>query len=116
MSKKKSHINNPINVYLHFIRNFSIGLLLIGGSLYIGMLGYHVFEKMDWVDSFLNASMILSGMGPADTMNTMEGKIFAGCYALFSGLAFIAIVVVILSPMIHRFFHKIHFELGKTKE
>lgn len=98
------------NIYLHLMRNGLWGFIIIAIALYIGMCGYHFFEKMPWIDSFLNASMILSGMGPAATLNTTAGKIFAGCYALFSGLAFIAIVVIILSPLIHRFFRKIHLE------
>ena len=74
------------------------------------------FEHMPWVDSFLNASMILSGMGPATTMTTTAGKLFAGLYALFSGLAFIAIVVIMLSPIIHKLFRKIHIESGKPQD
>ena len=97
----------------HLLRNFSIGVSIIGVALYIGMLGYHLTEGMSWIDAFMNASMILSGMGPAATLYTYAGKLFAGCYALFSGLAFIAIVVIMLSPFIHRFFRKIHLE-GKN--
>lgn len=115
-TKKKKRSRSPANVYMHFIRNTFMGLLLIGAGLFIGMLGYHVFEDMSWVDSFLNASMILSGMGPAANLTTNAGKIFAGAYALFSGLAFIAIVVIMLSPIIHVFFRKIHLESGKSKE
>ena len=94
--------------YHHIARNSFIGLMLIAIVLGIGMMGYHFFEKMSWIDSFLNASMILSGMGPATTLITPLGKLFAGVYALFSGLAFIAIVVIMLSPVIHKFFRKIH--------
>lgn len=116
ISKKKKRFAVPANIYAHIIRNTSVGFTLIGVALYLGMLGYHFFEKMNWVDSFLNASMILSGMGPADKVTTAAGKIFAGVYALFSGLAFIAIVVIILSPAIHVFFRKIHLETGKEEE
>ncbi|MFA5960302.1 MAG: hypothetical protein WC785_07275 [Tatlockia sp.] len=101
------------DIYQHMARNSFIGLLLIAIALFMGMLGYHLTEKMSWVDSFLNASMILSGMGPAATLTTTAGKLFAGLYALFSGLAFIAIVVIMLSPVIHKFFRKIHLEAGK---
>jgi len=73
-------------------------------------------EKMSWIDAYLNASMILSGMGPAANLNTSAGKIFAGSYALFSGLAFIAIVVIMLSPIIHKFFRKIHLEATRKNE
>ncbi|MFA6302064.1 MAG: hypothetical protein WC627_02905 [Legionella sp.] len=100
----------PESLLLHIMRNFVVATILVVIALYIGMLGYHVFEKMSWVDSFLNASMILSGMGPAADLVTTAGKIFAGCYALFSGLAFISIMVIIFSPFIRKFFHRIHVE------
>lgn len=112
----KQRFAPPKNIYLHLVRNSFIGMSLIVSALFIGMLGYHLFEQMSWVDSFLNASMILSGMGPASPLVTNAGKIFAGLYALFSGLAFIAIVVIMLSPIIHRFFRKIHLEAGRIEE
>lgn len=113
--RKKKRLPAILPIYRHMIRNSFIGLMLIVIALYIGMLGYHLSEHMSWVDSFLNASMILSGMGPATTLTTTAGKLFAGFYALFSGLAFIAIVVIMLSPLIHKFFRKIHLE-GKNDE
>lgn len=82
-------------------------------SLLIGMVGYHCFEKLPWVDSFANASMILSGMGPLGEMKTTGGKIFAGCYALFSGVAFLTSVGVVFAPIYHRFLHKFHLETAK---
>ncbi|WP_454784851.1 hypothetical protein [Legionella sp. WA2024007413] len=100
----------PANVYQHMVRNAFFGLLITLLALFIGMWGYHYLENMSWIDAFMNASMILSGMGPASNLVTDPGKIFAGCYALFSGLAFIAIMVIILSPLIHQFFRKIHLE------
>lgn len=103
-------------IYHHVIRNSVIGLILIAVALYIGMVGYHVFEHMSWIDSFLNASMILSGMGPATALVSAGGKLFAGFYALFSGLAFIAIVVIVFSPAIHQFFRKIHLESNQDLE
>ncbi len=112
--KYKKNITH--HVYLHATRNSFIGLMLILLALYIGMFGYHVLEGMSWIDAFLNASMILSGMGPVSDMKTDAGKLFAGCYALFSGLTFIAIVVIILSPVIHRFFRQIHLESEKSNE
>lgn len=116
MKRHKKAFAPPHNIYLHVMRNAVFGLVLIIIALFVGMLGYHVFEKMSWVDSFLNASMILSGMGPATNLTTTAGKIFAGMYALFSGLAFIAIVVIMLSPIIHKFFRKIHMESGKIQD
>lgn len=85
-----------------------MGILAIAIALTLGMVGYHSFEGMSWIDAFANASMILSGMGPLTPLNTVGGKIFAGFYALFSGLAFILIMGIIFSPIIHRFFHKFH--------
>lgn len=83
---------------------------IIAGSLSIGMAGYHGFEGLPWVDAFVNAAMILSGMGPVGTLQTTAGKVFAGCYALFSGLAFITAIGVVFAPIFHRFLHKFHLE------
>ena len=116
MHIRKTRYDTTHHLFAHMLRNSIAGLLLIAITLYIGMLGYHLTEKMSWIDSFLNASMILSGMGPATNMSTTAGKLFAGCYALFSGLAFIAIVVIILSPVIHRFFRKIHLESARDEK
>jgi hypothetical protein len=91
-----------------FTRNLLLGLLVILLSLGGGMLGYAHFEKMSLVDSFVNAAMILSGMGPVSTLQTEAGKIFAGFYALFSGIVFLFIMAMIFSPVIHRFLHKFH--------
>jgi len=88
------------------MRNLFIGLAIIALSLMIGMLGYGYFEKMNLVDAFVNAAMILSGMGPASSLMTDGGKIFAGFYALFSGIIFLVVMAIIFAPLIHRFFHK----------
>lgn len=95
---------------IHLTRNIIWGVLFTAIALYIGMLGYHHYEHMPWVDAFANASMILSGMGPLTPLVTDQGKLFAGFYALFSGLAFIVLAGVIFSPVIHQFFRKIHLE------
>jgi hypothetical protein len=95
------------------LRNLLIGFAIIGFSLGLGMIGYSYFEQMGWIDSFLNASMILSGMGPVSTLQTDEGKIFAGCYALFSGIVFLVVIAIIMAPIFHRFFHK--FLIRDTK-
>ena len=101
----------PRKVYYRRVaRNILIGLVVIIVSLGIGMMGYHHFEKMSWIDAFVNAAMILSGMGPVGTLQTEAGKLFAGCYALYSGLALVAIVGIIFAPIIHRFLHKFHLE------
>lgn len=88
------------------IRNLVIGFAIIAFSLGLGMIGYSYFEKMDWTDSFVNASMILSGMGPVSTLQTIEGKIFAGFYALFSGIIFLVVIAIIIAPIFHRVLHR----------
>ena len=91
----------------------SIGLGLVAVSLFVGMAGYHFLVDLPWIDSFLNASMILSGMGPIATPQTSTGKLFAGCYALYSGLVLIVIAGVTFAPVIHRFFHHLHLNFDK---
>ena len=91
-------------------RSIWFGLLILAGALAVGMTGYHFLEKLSWIDAFANASMILSGMGPLAPLQTSPGKIFAGCYALFSGLVFIMILGVVFAPVVHRFLHKFHLE------
>ena len=84
--------------------------LIILVSLGVGMGGYHFLEGMIWLDSFVNAAMILSGMGPVGQLQTDIGKLFAGCYALFSGLAFVSAIGVVFAPIFHRFIHRFHLE------
>lgn len=100
---------------IRILRAIAIGLIYIAIAQYIGMLGYHYFENMPWVDSFANAAMILSGMGPLTPLNTNGGKIFAGFYALFSGLLFILVIGIIFAPVVHRFFHKMHLDDDSKK-
>jgi hypothetical protein len=95
------------------IKTASLGFALIAASLVVGMLGYHYIAEQTWPDSFLNAAMILSGMGPIGELNSTAAKIFAGSYALYSGLALILIAGIILAPIVHRFLHKFHLESGK---
>jgi hypothetical protein len=94
--------------------NFGAACLLIGLSLVVGVIGYHYFEGMNWIDAFANASMILSGMGPFGPLTTSGGKIFAGLYALYSGLVVILATGVILAPLFHRVLHRFHVE-GERK-
>ncbi|HEY1663878.1 MAG TPA: hypothetical protein VGI03_15780 [Verrucomicrobiae bacterium] len=104
----------PREQFYRRVRNcalLSAGILVV--ALGIGMTGYHCFENLNWVDAFVNAAMILSGMGPVSQLNTDGGKIFAGCYALFSGLVFITATSILLAPVAHRALHKFHLESGK---
>lgn len=86
----------------------AVGIVFV--ALGIGILGYHGFEGMPWIDALLNASMILGGMGPITPLNTSGGKFFASAYALFSGLAFIGVMGIILVPFAHRLLHRFHIE------
>ena len=94
--------------YRRMLMSFSWSLLIVFASLSIGILGYHFTENLGWLDSLLNASMILGGMGPVDVLTTSMGKLFASFYALFSGIAFLTTVAVVLAPVLHRFLHKFH--------
>jgi len=93
--------------------NFAVASCLIGVSLFGGMVGYRSTEDMVWIDAFANASMILSGMGPLDQPKTYSGKLFAGLYALYSGLILILASGIVLAPVVHRLFHRFHLEEEK---
>jgi hypothetical protein len=88
----------------------TIAFLATMGCLLIGILGYHYIGHLMWIDAIHNASMILSGMGPVANIDNVSGKLFSSAYALFSGVAFITNISIFLSPVIHRFLHKIHLE------
>jgi hypothetical protein len=88
-------------------------LLIIVSTLLIGILGYHILAGFTWIDSLLNASMILGGMGPVDPVTTSIGKVFASIYALFSGIIFLVVVGVLFAPLFHRFLHRFHMELDE---
>lgn len=83
---------------------------LIAGALFAGMVGYHCLAGQSWIDAFLNAAMILGGMGPVDPLNSEPAKLFAGCYALFSGVFFLVCVGVVIAPLLHRLLHYLHLE------
>ena len=98
----------------HFARrlglHIAVALGVLGASLAIGMLGYAEFENLPWLDAFLNAAMLLGGMGPVDLPKTEAGKLFAGCYALYAGLVFIVTAALLLSPVLHRVLHRFHWD------
>jgi hypothetical protein len=107
--KKEELISLP-NYYSRLFKHFIIVLCIIAGSLLMGVLGYHFIEGLSWLDSLLNASMILGGMGPVDILKTDGGKFFASFYALYSGIVFLVIAGIFFAPVIHRFLHKFHFD------
>lgn len=91
-------------------RHAFLGLAMLGVCLGAGMAGYHFLEHQRWIDAFANAAMILSGMGPLDPLRTTAGKLFAGTYAIFSGVAFLTTVGLFLAPIVHRFLHQFHLQ------
>jgi uncharacterized protein YjeT (DUF2065 family) len=111
------HISQPVAQLPDFLRrqlrSIGIGAVFIGIGLYAGMLGYHYIVGLSWIDSYENAAMILAGMGPMAAPATTAGKIFAGSYALFSGIAVLAIAGVIAAPLVHRFLHRMHADCGE---
>jgi hypothetical protein len=101
----------PVPVFVkRLIASLAIALVLIAFALTIGIVGYHSLGGFGWIDSLLEASMILGGMGPVNTLAGNGVKIFASLYALFSGLIFIAVMGVVLSPIAHRLLHKFHVD------
>lgn len=88
----------------------AIALVLIAASLLVGMVGYHSLERLSWIDAFLNAAMLLGGMGPVNPPLHFSGKLFAGLYALYAGLVVILVAGVVLAPVAHRILHKFHLE------
>jgi hypothetical protein len=85
--------------------------LVIVGSLVVGILGYRLLEGMDWIDAYLNAAMLLGGMGPVEPqLKTDAGKIFAGLYALYSGMVVLVVASILIAPVFHRFLHRFHLE------
>ena len=92
------------------VAHLAAGLGAVAFAVTIGTAGYHSFAHLPWTDAVLNASMILSGMGPVDRLETTAAKIFAALYALFSGLVFIGVVGLVLAPWAHRVLHKMHLD------
>lgn len=114
MPHKKDKLIPKTVFYRRLWSNAILGMLIMAFCLSVGVLGYKLtVPEMDWYDSLLNASMILSGMGPiidANIVLTKTAKVFASVYALFSGVAFISTIGILIAPIAHRFFHKLHIE------
>src|SRR4051794_34397356 len=104
MFEHKSQPLLPFRAFLgRLALSTSVGLAIVAVSLLIGMAGYHLLLNLGWIDAFLNASMLLGGMGPIDPPRTAAGKLFAGLYALYCGLAVIGVAGVVFAPLYHRF-------------
>jgi len=111
---KKDRLAPKAVFYQRLWKNFLVALVILLVSLSIGIIGYkYTVPQFDWYDSLLNASMILSGMGPIIDVNIVlskSAKVFASAYALFSGVTFISTIGIIIAPIAHRFFHRLHLE------
>jgi hypothetical protein len=111
MFERKHERLAPVSVFVRrMVASIAVAGLLIAAALFIGVAGYHLIAGLDWVDSLLEASMILGGMGPVSPLATTASKVFASGYALFSGLMFIALMGIVLGPIVHRFLHKFHID------
>lgn len=117
MYEHRSHSLAPRAVFARRLAvSCAVGLAFLALSLLIGMLGYRYVVVEPWIDAFVDAAMILSGMGPVRTaFETDAAKLFAGCYALFSGFAAIATAGVVFAPVLHRFLHRLHLDLEARK-
>src|SRR5664279_2115633 len=94
-------------------RSGAVVVGIIAFSLFLGSAGYHYFGSLPWIDALLNASMILTGMGPVDPLKTTSAKLFATFYSLYSGVAFLTMMAVLVAPLLHRFLHKFHLEVSE---
>lgn len=115
------HVSKPVLPRPQFLsrmmRAILLGVALIAVSLAIGMAGYlYFFPKLDWADAFVNAAMILSGMGPLAVPETTGAKLFSGCYAIYSGLMLVMSAGVVFAPLVHRFLHKLHADEDDVRE
>jgi hypothetical protein len=106
------HRSRPLLPRKIFLRRLlahgGAAVVIVVFALAAGILGYRMTEHMPWIDAFLNASMILGGMGPVGELHTVAGKLFAGVYALFSGVLFLVASGVLFAPIVHRFLHRLH--------
>jgi hypothetical protein len=101
---------------MRVLQHGGIVFLAVAAALTIGVLGYHFFSRLSWLDALVDASMILGGMGPVNPITTTAGKLFASFYALFSGLFFIVATGMLLAPFLHRMIHRFHLEKKGTDE
>ena len=108
--RRNKPLISPVAFFYRVLKHGLAAALVALISLACGVFGYHFFEHLPWLDALLNASMILGGMGPVDSLHTVGGKLFASVYALLSGLVFISIMAILIAPFAHRLMHKFHLE------
>lgn len=100
----------PLGAFVQRVaRHIGLAALVVLASLLVGMLGYAHFERLGWLDAFLNAAMLMGGMGPVELPQTGAGKLFAGLYALYCGMVFLVVASIVLAPIAHRLLHRFHW-------
>jgi hypothetical protein len=114
-TKTTARERNLARFQRHITRNVAVSATLIAAALGLGTVGYHLTEGIPWIDAFLCASMILTGMGPTSPLDTVGGKLFASFYALFSGVFFLSMVALILAPILHRMLHTLHIAMEEEE-
>lgn len=110
MEHRQQPLLSNADFFWRVIRHVAMAATIVLLSLAIGMIGYRELEGMSWIDAFLNAAMILGGMGPVASLQTDAGKVFAGFYALFSGIIFLVGIGLVFAPLVHRMLHHFHLE------
>src|SRR3954463_498839 len=106
----KQPLAPPVVFARRMARSLAVAIGLITLSLIVGMIGYHRLAGLGWIDAFVNAAMILGGMGPVAELKTNPSKVFAGLYALYSGLFLILVAGLVLAPALHRLLHRLHID------
>ena len=117
---KFEHRKQPLVSKQSFVKRLAfaavLSTLLLAVWTAVGMIGYHVLAGLGWVDAFLNSAMIVGGMGPVDVLNNQPAKVFAGFYAIFSGVIFLSIFGLLIGPVFHRFLHRFHLDTDGREE
>ncbi|HST01378.1 MAG TPA: hypothetical protein VLJ84_06940 [Usitatibacter sp.] len=113
---RTQQLASPAVYRKRLVQSGTAGFIMVSVSLAVGMAGYAYFEDLGWLDAFVNAAMILSGMGPLHDPESTGGKLFAGIYALYSGFAVLVIAAVSFAPAIHRMLHRFHMQTEEDEE
>ena len=114
--RRSQQLASPAVYRKRLVQSGTVGFIMVAVSLAVGMAGYAYFEDLGWLDAFVNAAMILSGMGPLHDPESTGGKLFAGIYALFSGFAVLVIAAVTFAPAVHRMLHRFHMQTEEDEE
>ena len=114
--RRQQPLASPKVFRRRLLRSGTFGIVTVAISLTVGVAGYSLFEGLGFLDSFVNAAMILSGMGPLHNPLTVAGKVFAGIYALYSGFAVLVIAAIAFAPVVHRVLHRFHLETEEEEE